>query len=152
MGKGSGRTHPTYNEALGAIGRYFDQQLYRGIFVAEVDDGYIGKAHPAEEDAELHAEGFTFPLDDVSALLDYAPAAAQSLDEGPPLCPEGYGVLLSAVGHLCDHNGARCVSMRETRRAFVLGFSAPAKGGGQERRQYVLDRSAIEELLARAGV
>src|SRR5690242_14822974 len=52
MGKTTTVARPAYRQALEAIGWYFDQQLYRGVFVAEVEDGYIGKARPAEEDAE----------------------------------------------------------------------------------------------------
>lgn len=153
MGKEKGAGRPTYRQALEAIGWYFDQQLYRGVFVAEVDEGYVGKARPAEEDAELHGEGFTFPHDDVLALIKTASAGGPAPDSVTSLCPGGYGPFMRAVGEMCDRTEASYVSVLEVTNGFVLGFTTHAKDGkGLERRRHLLDRNGIEDLMNRAGV
>jgi hypothetical protein len=153
MGKKEATPRPAYRQALEAIGWYFDQQLYRGIFVAEVAEGYIGKARPAEEDAELRGEGFTFPHDDVAALITGMPEGSKAIEAGPPLCPGGYYLLMRAVGEMCDRVGASYVSVLEMTNGFVLSFSTQSKDGrGLERRRHLLDRSGVENLLTKAGI
>ena len=105
MGKANEAARPAYRQALEAIGWYFDQQLYRGVFVAEVEDGYIGKARPAEEDAELRGEGFTFPRDDVAALIAAMPDDSTFVQNDSPLVPGGYHIFMRAVGEMCDRTG-----------------------------------------------
>jgi hypothetical protein len=152
MGNGKDAVRPTYSQTLGAIGWYFDQQNYRGVFVAEVEAGYIGKARPAEETAELHAEGFSFPHEDVATLINSAAVGAAPLEGTSPLCPEGYGTFLRAVGEMCDRTGASYVSVLEVTNGFVLGFTVPSKDGHTvERRRSLLDRVGIEDLMDRVG-
>ncbi len=159
-------TRPAYREALQAIGHYFDQQSYRGIFVAEIDDGYIGKARSAYEAAELYAEGFSFPLDDVQALIDSPLTTSSVAVDGSPHCPYGYGLFMQAVGVFCDRNDACYVSVLEVTSGFVLcytvaGARAGRRSGGHrggkgaektERRRFVLDRMGIEEMMNLASV
>ena len=153
MGKGKAPVRPTYRQTLEAIGWYFDQQNYRGIFAAEVEEGYIGKARPAEETAELHAEGFTFPHDDVAALINSAAAGATPPESTSPLCPSGYRTFMCALGEMYDRAGAGYVSVLEVTDGFVLGFTAPSKDGRKpERRRSMLDKAGINDLLDRAGV
>jgi hypothetical protein len=150
---------PAYREALQAIGHYFDQQAYRGIFVAEVDEGYIGKARSAYEEAELHAEGFSFPLDDVQALIASPITTSSAAVDGPPHCPYGYGLFMQAVGEFCDRNDACYVSVLEVSSGFVLCYTSncgPRRRGGKgapkaERRRFVLDRTGIEEMINHAS-
>ena len=152
MGHGKDTVRPPYSQTLGAIGWYFDQQNYRGVFVAEVEAGYIGKARPAEETAERHAEGFTFPHDDVAALINSAAAGAAPPESTSPLCPEGYGTFLRAVGEMCDRTGASYVSVLEVTTGFVLGFTVPSKDGHtMERRRSLLDKAGIDDLMDRVG-
>lgn len=147
MGHRAESARTLYRDELAALGRYFDQQLYRGIFIAEVDDGYVGKARPAEEDAEMQAEGFTFPHSDMQALMANAGTADGLAADGPPFCPGGYGLFMRAVGEMCDRVNAGYISVLEVIDGFVLGFNAPAKNGrGLERRRYHLDRVGIAEL------
>ncbi len=142
-----GRSPLSYREALEAIGLYFDQQLYRSIFVAEVDDGYVGKACPAEEEAGLRAQGFTFPFDDVRALVARnGDAAVAPPDGGPPHCPDGYAAFMRAAGAHCDRAAASYVSVLELNSGFVLSYTARS-GSGRERRRLMLDRIGIGELL-----
>lgn len=153
MGKANEAARPAYRQALEALGWYFDQQLYRGVFVAEVDDGYIGKARPAEEDAELRGEGFTFPRDDVAALIAAMPADSSFVQNDSPLVPGGYHIFMRAVGEMCDRTGARHVSILELTNGFILSFTAHGKdSGGVERRRHLLDRAGIENLMTTAGV
>jgi hypothetical protein len=153
MGKGKGTVRPTYRQTLEAIGWYFDQQNYRGVFVAEVEAGYIGKARPAAESAELHAEGFTFPHDDVAALINSATANMAPPENTSPLCPEGYGTFMRVLGEMYDRTGASYVSVLEVTDGFVLGFTVPSKDGRTlERRRSMLDRAGISDLMDRVGV
>lgn len=138
---------PTYREALEAIGRYFDQQLYRSIFIAEVDDGYIGKARPAEEDVELRSEGFTFPSDDIRALIaDAVGAPPELIDDGPPYYPYGYGVFMRAAGARCDRSGGHEVAVLEVMSGFILSYTT-TEGGNATRHRVLLDRTDIENLV-----
>src|SRR2546421_4476280 len=98
MGNGQDTVRPTYSQTLGAIGWYFDQQKYRGVFVAEVEAGDIGKARPAEETAGLYAEGFTFPHEDVAALSNSAAAGAPPPAGTTPPLPGGGRALLPPGG------------------------------------------------------
>jgi hypothetical protein len=116
-----------------------------------MDEGYVGKARPAEEEAELHAEGFTFPYDDIKALIATTGQPVSLPGDGPPLCPGGYGLFLRAVGEMCDRAGATSVSVLEVTSGFVLGFNAKPKGGrSTERRRHHLDRVGIDELTNHA--
>ena len=157
MSTGKDPVRPTYRQTLEAIGWYFDQQQYRGIFVAEIEAGYIGKARPAEETAELHADGFVFPHDDVAALINSAASSAAAGAAPPestsPLCPEGYGAFMRALGEMCDRTGANHVSVLEVTDGFVLGFSVPSRvGRTMERRRSLLDKAGLNDLMDRAGV
>ena len=149
MGKRQTAGRAAYGEALRAIGWYFDQQRYRGIFVAEVDDGFVGKARMAEDVDEAHAEGFSFPRTDVSALMVSAAVGGGVPDSRPPQCPDGYGPFMHAVGKMYDRNAARCVTLLEVANGFVIGFTT-ARDGKAVRRRLLLDRAGIEELMDRA--
>lgn len=153
MSKGRGSDRPAYRQALEAIGWYFDQHMYRGVFVAEIADGYIGKARPAEEDAETNAEGFTFPHSDVSALMAAAANGGPAPEHAPPFCPVGYGAFMRAVGEMYDRNEASLVSVLEVTNGFIIGFTVPARDGRKlERRRLILDQNAIGELINKAGI
>lgn len=153
MGRHNDRGRAPYRQTLAALGWYFDRQQYRGIFVAEADDGYVGKARPAEEEAECHAEGLSFPRSDVQALIAAAAASTDSPAMASTLCPTGYAPFMSAVGELYDRNDARQVSLLEVSNGFVLGFTARGENGhGLERQRVLLDRAGILDLLHKAGV
>lgn len=153
MGKKPSSGRPTYGQALEAIGWYFDQQLYRGIFVAEVDDGYVGKARPMEDRAGTRTEGFTFPHSDVSALATAAAAGHALPDSAPPFCPEGYSVFMRAVGEMYDRNSASYVAVLEVANGFILSFTATSRDAGKPvRRRLLIDRAGIEELMNKAAV
>ena len=135
MGKGKAPVRPTYRQTLEAIGWYFDQQNYRGIFVAEVEEGYIGKARPAEETAELHAEGFTFPHDDVAALINSAADMDDSAGTGPvPNNDEGWGRLdltnligSSRLSELIDQTNLLSTGQSYEHRVVVASSGEPLK-------------------------
>lgn len=141
---------PTYAQTLEAIGWYFDRHSYRHIFVAEVADGYIGKASAARDDEERQVEGLSFPRADVTALLAEVPRAGARAEGGPPLCPDGYGAFMHVIGEMCDRNQAELVSLVEMVDGFALGFTAQAPDGHHTlRRRLLIDRVGIEELMSR---
>lgn len=140
-----------YRLSLGAIGRYFDKMDCRGVFVAEVDSGYIGKAYNVQQEAELLAEGFTFPFEDVNALVASPLMDAYPPTDSSPNCVYGYGLFMQAVGELCDRLDASYVSILELTRGFVLCYSVREEGRNPcERRRLALDRDSIEEIMERA--
>jgi len=139
----------TYRQSLEIIGRYFDQQHYRGIFVAEVAEGFVGKARPATQEVDLHAEGFTFPLDDLRALATDASVPPVLVEDGPPFCPDGYSVFMRTVGAWCDKQSASLVSLLEMEAGFILSYTE-SHNGVSTRQRIVLDRAAIEDMMNEA--
>src|SRR6185312_15496812 len=72
MSKVSQAGRPVYKQELAAIGWYFDHNRSRGVFVAEIHGGYLGKASSAEQVAETRAEGLSFPRAELSNLIHRA--------------------------------------------------------------------------------
>lgn len=132
----------TYRQSLEVIGRYFDQHQYRGIFVAEVAEGFVSKGRSSSQTVE----GLTFLFDDLRALAPGPSDPPILVADGPPLCPDGYSVFLRAVGERCDQVGGALVSVLEMAMGFVLSYTEPS-GGVTVRQRLILDRSAIEALM-----
>lgn len=150
---GKARSRLSYRQALEAVGWYFDRQQFRSIFVAEVDDGYVGKARPASQAAELYGQGFHFPHADVAELSATINPAVTPYENAPPLCPGGYSTFLAAVGEMYDRSDASYVSVLEVNDGFVIGYNAASKDGGkQEHRRRMLDRSGIDDLMDRVDI
>jgi hypothetical protein len=83
-------TRPAYQNALRAIGRYFDRN-YRHVLLCEVGDGYIARAFPGQQ-GNLTAEGIALPMGDVTALIssqEQARGVVAGAVKMPPLCPTG---------------------------------------------------------------
>ena len=147
MTKGS---RPTYQDALRAIGRYFDRNLYRHVLVHEVEDGYVARAFPGLQ-GNLKAEGIALPMSDVLALI-----ASQGLGRGvavtdvkmPPLCPTGYEDFFRALGFELDASNANNVSLVELSSGFLVAYNTRS-GRGIDRAQMFYDPSHIDELLTR---
>jgi hypothetical protein len=148
MTKGS---RPTYQDALRAIGRYFDRNLYRHVLVHEVEDGYVARAFPGLQ-GNLKAEGIALPMSDVLALI-----ASQGLGRGvsvgdvkmPPLCPTGYEDFFRSLGDDLDSVGATNVCVVELSGGILVSHTARGKGG-MKRAQQFYDPPRIDELLTRA--
>jgi len=140
----------TYGQSLEIIGRYFDQQNYRGVFVAEGAEGFVGKARPAAQDVELRAEGFSFPFDDLRARAADPPTPPIPVEDGPPFCPDGYAVFMSMIGDWCDKKGGSLVSLLEMTTGFILSYTE-SHDGMAVRQRLVLDRAAIEDMMSSAN-
>lgn len=140
---------PIYKMALGAIGRYFDQQTNRGIFLAETADGYVGKAYSgAAYEAEMHAEGFSFPHEDIRALIASPIMHAPPPTSTPPNCVYGYGLFMQAVGDMCDRSQASYVSILEVTQGFIVSYTLqPDTKRAPERISMVLDRTGIDDIM-----
>jgi hypothetical protein len=143
--------NPTYQDALRAIGRYFDRNIYRHVLVSEVEDGYIARAFPGKLSI-LKAEGIALPLSDVRALI-----ASQSQVRGmtladvkmPPLCPTGYEDFFRALGFDLDAAQARHISVVELTGGFLVAYTAKGQDGNLERAQIFYDPSRIDETLTK---
>ena len=141
---------PTYQDALRAIGRYFDLNVYRHILVSEVDDGYIARAFPGQQ-ASLKAEGIALPMSDVLTLI-----SSQEQGRGvqvadvkmPPLCPTGYEDFFRSLGHDLDEAGAANVCLVELSGGILVSYTAKGKNG-IERAQMFYDPPRIDETLTK---
>jgi hypothetical protein len=144
MSKTSRGGHTSYGEELSAIGWYFDHHRSRGIFIAEVEGGYLGKASPAEQAAETYADGLNFPREQLSKLKLRASMGTTIPEKAPVFCRAGYGAFMGAIGHLCDERAATNVSVLEVSDGFVVGYTLPTS----ERHREFLDAAGIDELLS----
>ena len=123
--EGEGRDRPPYQDALRAIGRYFDEQIYRNVLVCEVVDGYVARAFPTAHADSARAEGLQFLSEDVSALIQRSKEAHTPLPDYvkmPTLCPTGYEDFFRALGWECDQAGVRLISVSEMREGILVNY------------------------------
>ena len=148
MSKGQ---RPSYQDALRAIGRYFDRNVYRHVLVAEVDDGYVARAFPGHQ-SSLKAEGIALPMADIVALIavqDQGRDGAGSDLKMPPLLPTGYEDFFRALGHEMDAAKAMFVTLAEMSTGILVSYAAKGAKGGLERAQMFYDPPRIDDLLTR---
>ncbi len=143
MSKTSRGGRPGYGEELAAIGWYFDHNRSRGIFIAEVEGGYLGKASAAGQAAETYAEGLDFPREELKQLILRAAMGPTIPEKAPVFCRAGYSAFMGAFGNLCDQQAATNVSVLEVSEGFVVGYTLP----NSERRREFLDATGIDDLL-----
>ncbi len=142
---------PTYQDALRAIGRYFDRNVYRHVLVSEVEDGYIARAFPGHL-ANLKAEGIALPMSDVMALIssqEQVRGVAVNEVKMPPLCPTGYEDFFRAVGFDLDTARATNVCLVELSGGILISFSVKNQKGEIERTQMFYDPPLIDETLTK---
>src|SRR5579859_6369280 len=111
-----------YQDALRAIGRYFDEQVYRNILICEVADGYIARAFPTEDTENARAEGLQFLAEDITALVARSREARAPVPDYvrmPPLCPTGYEDFFRALGWECDTAQIRIISVVEMKEGIL---------------------------------
>ena len=137
----------TYEMTLSAIGSFFDQQEGRGIFLAEVDEGFIGKSFSGDQEVELRADGFSFKREDVAALMQNAWVSDVAVRSTSSHCIDGYGVFFRAFGAECDRIGATYVSLLEVKDGFVACYT-DRMTSRPVRRRIFFDELAIGDLQA----
>ena len=140
---------PAYQDALRAIGRYFDRNVYRHVLVSEVEDGYIARAFPGHL-ANLKAEGIALPMSDVMALIssqEQVRGMAVNDVKMPPLCPTGYEDFFRTLGFDLDSAGASNICLVELSGGMLVSFTVKNKKGDFERSQMFYDPPLIDEAL-----
>jgi hypothetical protein len=142
---------PTYQDALRAIGRYFDRNVYRHVLISEVEDGYIARAFPGHL-ANLKAEGIALPMSDVMALIssqEQVRGVAVNDVKMPPLCPTGYEDFFRALGFDLDTAKATNVCLVELSGGILVSFTVKNQKGEIERAQMFYDPPLIDETLTK---
>ena len=142
---------PTYQDALRAIGRYFDRNVYRHVLVSEVEDGYIARAFPGQL-GSLKAEGIALPMSDVMALIgsqEQVRGVTVSEVKMPPLCPTGYEDFFRALGFDLDAAAASNVCIVELSGGILVSYTGKGSHGDLERSQMYYDPPRIDETLTR---
>lgn len=141
-------SRPTYQQALRAIGRYFDQNVYRLVHVSEVDDGYSARAFPGQQGYRKE-QGIALPLRDVLALMrnqEQRRGAAVEEVTLSPLCPTGYADFFRSLGFDLDAAGATNVHLVELSLGFMVSYTVKGRHG-LERAQELYNPPRINELL-----
>ncbi len=142
---------PTYQDALRAIGRYFDRNVYRHVLISEVEDGYVARAFPGHL-ANLKAEGIALPMSDVMALIssqEQVRGVAVNDVKMPPLCPTGYEDFFRALGFDLDEARATNVCLVELSGGILVSFTVKNPKGEIERSQMFYDPPLIDETLTK---
>ena len=142
---------PSYQDALRAIGRYFDRNVYRHVLVSEVEDGFIARAFPGHL-ANLKAEGIALPMSDVMALIssqEQVRGVAVNDVKMPPLCPTGYEDFFRALGYDLDAARATNVCLVELSGGMLISFTVKNQKGEIERSQMFYDAQQVDDLLTR---
>jgi hypothetical protein len=143
-------SRPTYQNALRAIGRYFDRNIYRHVLVSEVDDGFIARAFPGQQ-ARLKPEGIALPMSDVLALIATQEQARGFLPADvkmPPLCPTGYEDFFRSLGFDLDGAQASNVSVVELSGGFLVAYNVK-RGRSLDRLQMFYDPQQVDDLLTK---
>jgi hypothetical protein len=143
---------PTYQDTLRAIGRYFDEQVYRNVLVCEVVDGYIARGFPVATTEMAKAEGLQFMFEDIVALIKRAREAHLPIPDHvqmPPLCPTGYEDFFRALGWECDAARVRVISIVEMKEGILVNYYRPERRSptGGQWHQMFYDLDGITALL-----
>ncbi|MGH2390653.1 MAG: hypothetical protein ACRDIE_20830, partial [Chloroflexota bacterium] len=101
-------TQPSYQQGLGAIGRYLDQYGFEDLLLCELDDGFVGRVTQAGN----LVEAIPFPLADLQSMVRQ-PGEAESPRDAGNQTPHSSGSFLrrtigtykdflAALGAQCD--------------------------------------------------
>ena len=141
-----------YQDSLRAIGRYFDEQVYRNVLLCEVSDGYIARAFPLNSAETSKAEGLQFLTEDITALIVRSRETHSPVPDAtkmPPLCPTGYEDFFRALGWECDQAAIRLVSIVEMKEGMLVNYYQPERNSpsGGVWHQMFYDADSINALL-----
>lgn len=120
---------PTYQQSLGAIGRYMDQHGYEGLVLCELGDGFVVRAVRGEN----LPEAIPFPMSDMYNLVRLAAEeAGRTKGLAPPAPVAGgsyirrtlgsYRDFLSAFGRQCDQLEAATIMVMELADSVLVSY------------------------------
>ncbi|MDB5076127.1 MAG: hypothetical protein JWO42_2306 [Chloroflexi bacterium] len=150
-------SHPTYQQGLGAIGRYLDQHGYEDLVLCELGDGFVGRV---VLNGRL-VEAIPFSVNDLNRMIRMAAEETGRLRQSPPLAPNpdgsfmrrtvgGYRDFLSALGRQCDWLEASSVLLVELPEAMLVTYRKPAgspDASQMSNYEYLYDESGIRQLM-----
>ncbi len=120
---------PTYQQSLGAIGRYLDQHGYDDLVLCELGDGFVVRVIRAGS----LPEAIPFPMSDMYNLVRLATEEGGRTKGLPPLAPRAdgsfirrtlgsYRDFLAAFGRQCDQLEATTVLVMELPDAVLVSY------------------------------
>jgi hypothetical protein len=137
--------------ALRAIGRYFDVNVFRHILVAQVDGGFIARVFSGPA-GHLKAQGIDFPTEDVLTLIaaqrQSGPLSNQTM-QSPPLCPTGYEDFFRALGYELETLGADKIRLVELSAGILVAYTSTDPNGAAVRSEKLFDLDLIDQALTR---
>ncbi|MGH2411060.1 MAG: hypothetical protein ACRDGS_11915 [Chloroflexota bacterium] len=149
-------TQPTYQQGLGAIGRYLDQYGFEDLLLCELDDGFVGRV---TKGGRL-VEAIPFPLADLQTMVrqprnSEEPASqprmnAQESSSFLRRALGGYHEFLGALGSQCDLLQATAILVVELADEVLFTFrtGATADDSGESVvREFLYDDAGVRQLL-----
>jgi len=149
-------TQPTYQQGLGAIGRYLDQYGFEDLLLCELDDGFVGRV---TQGGKL-VEAIPFPLADLQTMVrqprnpeDPASQPRVTGQESSSFIRRalgGYHEFLGALGAQCDLLQATAILVVELADEVLFTFrtGAAADDAGESLvREFLYDDAGVRQLL-----
>ncbi len=146
-------TQPTYQQGLGAIGRYLDQYGFEDLVLCELDDGFVGRVTQAGR----LVEAIPFPMADLQTMVRQPGngGARGSLEPQPTgsfirRAIGSYRDFLSALGAQCDLLQATAILVVELADEVLFTFRPGAETGNlgePSSREFLYDDAGVRHLL-----
>jgi hypothetical protein len=153
-------TQPSYQQGLGAIGRYLDQYGFEDLILCELDDGFVGRVTQAGK----LVEAIPFPLADLQSMVRQpGGSVGQSASENRQPRSSGsfirrvlgtYRDFLSALGGQCDLLQASTILIVELPDEVLVTFRVPMEPNEEPEtanREFLYDDAGVRQLLISAG-
>jgi hypothetical protein len=149
--------HLSYQQSLGAIGRYLDQHGYDSLVLCELADGFVARASRGDQLPQV----IPFPLSDLHTLVrTTTEELGRARPEPPPTTAAersfiqrsagNYRDFLAAFGRQCDQVGAGTILVMELGDAVLVSYQKA--GSGYESwdacaHEYLYNEQGVRKLL-----
>lgn len=147
---------PTYQQGLGAIGRYLDQHGYDSLVLCELMDGFVVRAVRGDN----VAEAIPFPMSDMHNLVRQAGMAGKTASLAAPApvldgsflrrVLGGYRDFLAAFGRQCDQLEASTVLVMELPDAVLVSYqkvSTTYEAWEASTYEYIYNEQGVRRLV-----
>jgi hypothetical protein len=134
----------TYADVLQVIGTQLDSQDFHDIMLAEVADGFIGRASRA---------GAGLPMESLSYGFEELPLKDEAAQD-PVDGHMHYRILLGALGHEVDRMGARMIMVMELSIGVLVTFYPAGyhlEGCYGDRYEILYKAEQLQNLLSLAA-
>ncbi|HEY8284365.1 MAG TPA: hypothetical protein VIJ28_08250 [Chloroflexota bacterium] len=149
-------TQPTYQQGLGAIGRYLDQYGFEDLLLCELDDGFVGRV---TQGGKL-VEAIPFPVADLQTMVRQPRSSGEPATQSRGASQEsssfirralgGYQEFLGALGAQCDLLQASAILVIELADEVLFTFRAGGTSddlGESLVREFLYDDAGVRQLL-----